>query len=36
MKKLRDKISEWGYLPGAVIVVVWALVYIVYKFLQLM
>jgi len=33
--KMRDKIKEWGYLPGAIIVVVWVLVYIVYKLLQL-
>ena len=33
--KFKDTIKRWGYIPGAIIVVVWVLVYIVYKFLQL-
>jgi hypothetical protein len=35
MKKIKEKIKEYGYLPGAIVAVVSALAYIIYKFLEL-
>lgn len=35
MKKIKEKIKQYGYLPGAVIAVISALVFIIYSFLKL-
>jgi len=35
MKKIKEKIEEYGYLPGAVIAVIGALAFIIYSFFKL-
>lgn len=35
VKKIKKKIEEYGYLPGAIIFVISALAFIIYSFLEL-